>query len=353
MPCTWLARSGGRGGLPGIYIRGTKSAQSLVLVDGQRMANATSADSNLQYLNIDQIERVEVLRGSRSVIDGSDAIGGVIQILTRRGADQAPQLRLHSAIGSYGSSQNSVGVSGGDTQTRFNLSAALENTAGINRTTVSYPVDSDHDAYRNKSVSLNVSHTLSDSLEVGISAIKNNGKTELDAMYGQKGYSDFDISSVASFIDSQLTERWNSRLELGHSENREKTRDKLSPDIYSFNTYRNSLNWQNNLTLDDKNSLILGADAYEDSVRSNTNFDKDSRWNRAAFIQHRFAGDYFSTELGLRHDSNQRPGPGLAVARCSAERPARPPSLQLFYPNQSRARLACRLQVLVRTEYYS
>ena len=67
---------------------GTKSAQSLVLVDGQRMANATSADSNLQYLNIDQIERVEVLRGSRSVIYGSDAIGGVIQVFTRRGADQ-------------------------------------------------------------------------------------------------------------------------------------------------------------------------------------------------------------------------------------------------------------------------
>ena len=308
VPGVQVARSGGRGGLPGIYIRGTKSAQSLVLVDGQRMANATSADSNLHYLNIDQIERVEVLRGSRSVIYGSDAIGGVIQIFTRRGADQAPQLRLHSAIGSYGSSQNSVGVSGGDTQTRFNLSAALENTAGINRTTVSYPVDNDQDAYRNKSVSLNVSHTLSNSLEVGISAIKNNGKTELDAMYGQKGYSDFDISSIASFVDAQLTERWNSRLELGHSENREKTRDKLSPDIYSFNTYRNSLNWQNNLTLDDKNSLILGADAYEDSVRSNTNFDKDSRWNRAAFIQHRFVGDYFSTELGLRHDSNQQFG---------------------------------------------
>jgi vitamin B12 transporter len=75
--------------LPGIYIRGTKSAQSLVLVDGQRMANATSADSNLQYLNIDQIERVEVLRGSRSVIYGSDAIGGVIQILPAAMPDQA------------------------------------------------------------------------------------------------------------------------------------------------------------------------------------------------------------------------------------------------------------------------
>ena len=319
VPGVQVASSGGRGGLPGIYIRGTKSAQSLVLVDGQRMANATSADSNLQYLNIDQIERVEVLRGSRSVIYGSDAIGGVIQIFTRRGADSTPQLRLHTAIGSYGSSQNSLGVSGGDGQTRYNLSGSLEETAGINRTHESFPSDNDHDAYRNKSLSLNLSHYLSEELEVGLTAMKNLGKTELDNSFGrwdpttmtvsgQQLYSDFDISSVGSFIDAQLSERWNSRLELGHSENREKTRDKLSPEIYSFNTYRDSLNWQNNLTLDDRNSLILGADAYEDRVRSNTMFDEDSRWNRAVFIQQRFHGDYFSTELGLRHDQNQQFG---------------------------------------------
>lgn len=308
VPGVQVARSGGRGGLPGIYIRGTKSAQSLVLVDGQRMANATSADSNLQYLNIDQIERVEVLRGSRSVIYGSDAIGGVIQIFTRRGSAQAPQVRLHSAMGSYGSTLNSLGISGGDTQTRYNLSGSLENTAGINRTTVSYPVDNDHDAYRNKSVSLNLSHTFTDTLEVGVSALKNTGKTELDAMFGQKGYSDFDISSVGGFVDAQINDRWNSRVEWGHSENREKTRDKLSPDLYAFNTYRDSLNWQNNLTLNDQHSLIVGADSYEDRVRSSTVFDEDSRWNRAAFVQHRFHGAYFSTELGVRHDQNQQFG---------------------------------------------
>ncbi len=319
VPGVQVASSGGRGSLPGIYIRGTKSAQSLVLVDGQRMANATSADSNLQYLNIDQIERVEVLRGSRSVIYGSDAIGGVIQIFTPRGADQPPQLRLHTAVGSYGSTENSLGVSGGDAQTRYNLSGSLEDTAGVNRTHESFPSDNDHDAYRNKSLSLNLSHALSEDVEVGLTAIKNTGKTEFDNSFGrwdpstmtvsgQQPYSDFDISSVGSFIDAQLTERWSSRLELGHSENREKTRDKLSDDIYSFNTYRDSLNWQNNLALDEQNSLILGVDAYQDRVRSSTVFDEDSRWNRAALIQHRFHGDRFSTEIGLRHDQNQQFG---------------------------------------------
>lgn len=98
VPGVQVARTGGRGSLPGIFMRGTKSAQSLVLVDGQRIANTTSGDSGLQYLNVDQIERVEVLRGSRSVIYGSDAIGGVIQVFTRRNAGQGLQPRLKLAL---------------------------------------------------------------------------------------------------------------------------------------------------------------------------------------------------------------------------------------------------------------
>ena len=100
VPGVQVAPTGGRGSLPGIFIRGTKSAQSLVLVDGQRIANTTSGDSGLQYLNVDQIERVEVLRGSRSVIYGSDAIGGVIQVFTRRNAEQGLQPRLKLGFGS-------------------------------------------------------------------------------------------------------------------------------------------------------------------------------------------------------------------------------------------------------------
>jgi len=100
VPGVQVAQTGGRGSLPGIYIRGTQSAQSLVLVDGQRIGNSSSGDSNLQHINIDQVERVEVLRGSRSVIYGSDAIGGVIQIFTRRGSDPGLQPRLHMGYGS-------------------------------------------------------------------------------------------------------------------------------------------------------------------------------------------------------------------------------------------------------------
>ncbi|EJM59866.1 TonB-dependent receptor domain-containing protein [Pseudomonas sp. GM48] len=311
VPGVQVSQSGGRGSLPGIHIRGTQSAQSLVLVDGQRIGSSTSGDSNLQHINIEQVERVEVLRGSRSVIYGSDAIGGVIQIFTRRGDEQGLQPRLHTGFGSNQTWEHSLGLSGGDERTRFNLGASLDETAGINRTHESHPSDGDHDEYRNQSFSLSMSHALGDDIEIGANVLDNRGKSEFDSPFGavqQQPYNEFDVSSVSSYIDARINEAWKTRVELGHSENREKTLDKLSDERSVFNTYRDSVTWQNDLTLNERNSLLLGGDWYEDRINSSTTYDEDSRWNRAAFIQHRFQADSFSTELGLRHDDNQQFG---------------------------------------------
>lgn len=319
VPGVQIAPTGGRGSLPGVYIRGTKSAQSLVLVDGQRIANTTSGDSGLQYLNVDQIERVEVLRGSRSVIYGSDAIGGVIQVFTRRNAGQGLQPRLKLGFGSHQTWERSLGLSGGDERTRFNLGASLDETAGINSTHASFPSDGDHDAYRNQSISVNLSHAFSDELSVGFNLLDSRGKSEYDNSFGrydfasgqsvgQKPYTNYTVSSASAYVDASLGERWQSRVELGHSENRDTKRDTLSDEFSVFNTYRDSVNWQNDLTLNEQNNLILGADWYEDRFHGSTTFTENSRWNRAAFVQHRFHGAWFSTELGLRRDQNQQFG---------------------------------------------
>ncbi|WP_404937761.1 TonB-dependent receptor [Pseudomonas sp. JDS08PS003] len=319
VPGVQVARSGGRGSLLGIYLRGTGSAQSLVLVDGQRISSSSSGDSNLQYLNVQQIERVEVLRGSRSVIYGSDAIGGVIQIFTRRGAQQGLQGRMHVGFGSNQTWERSLGLSGGDERTRFSLGASLDETAGIDWTHESFPSDTDHDGYRNKSLSFTLSHALNDDLEVGFNLLDNRGRARYDNPFGrydssynvfaQDPYTDFSVSSVSGYLDANLNDYWKSRLELGHSENRDLKRDKLSDERSVFNTYRDSLNWQNDMRLDEDNSLILGADWYEDRLNTSpAQFAEDSRWNRAAFIQHRFHSESFSTELGLRRDQNQQYG---------------------------------------------
>jgi len=309
----------GAGSLASLYIRGTKSAQSLLLVDGMRIASASSGDSNLQFLNVDQIERVEVLRGPRSAVYGADAIGGVVQIFTRRSAGEGLQPFVRMGYGSNASWRRSAGISGGDAQTRFSLAGSLDETDGIDRTGPSYDSDQDHDGYRNKAFSLSLSHSFSDSLEAGVNVLDQRGRTEFDNPFGrfdmttfesvgQEPYSDFTLSSVSSYLDAQVNDLWSSRLEVGHSENREESLDKLSDERGVFNTYRDSVNWLNTLALSDSHSLLLGGEWYEDQLNSNTAFAEQQRWNQAAFVQHRYESEHFSTELGVRHDKNEQFG---------------------------------------------
>ncbi|WP_336873071.1 TonB-dependent receptor domain-containing protein [Pseudomonas juntendi] len=319
VPGVQVAPTGGRGSLPGIFMRGTKAAQSLVLVDGVRIANATSGDSGLQFLDVDQIERVEVLRGSRSAVYGSDAIGGVIQIFPRRSNTPGLQPRLRIAAGSHQTVQRSLGLSGGNDATHFNLGASLDETAGIDSTGPSFASDGDHDAYRNQSFNLSLSHTFSERFEAGVNLLDSRGRSEYDnpfggfdpvtfESFGQKPYTDFSVSSLGSYFAAQLNDAWRSRLELAHSENRDDKRDKLSAERFVFNTYRDQLTWQNDLALGEQNTLLIGGDWYEDRVHASTDFTEDSRWNRAVFAQHRYQGEQFSTELGVRHDRNQQFG---------------------------------------------
>ncbi|MDP9941903.1 TonB-dependent receptor domain-containing protein [Ectopseudomonas alcaliphila] len=313
VPGLSIVRTGGAGSQTGVFLRGTSTAQTLVLVDGQRIAAASSGTSSLEFLAPEQIERIEVVRGARSALYGSDAIGGVIQIFTRQGEGQGLKPYARLAAGSDSTYQRSLGLSGGDERTRFHLGAALDETAGIDATRDGFGANGDDDAYRNRSLSLNLSHRFNDDLQVGVSALDQRGQVEYDDVFtGLLPTTDFQLSSLSGFVDGRLSEHWSSRLELGHSKDQRDTGDDspAAPDysFFSYTTYRDSVNWVNTLTLSDNQQLLVGTDWHEDRLHSSTPFAEDSRWNRAAFVQHRYSGDTFSTELGLRHDDNQQFG---------------------------------------------
>lgn len=313
VPGVSVARTGGAGSLTSLFVRGTASTQTLVLVDGQRIAAASSGTNSLEFLSPDQIERIEVVRGPRSALYGSDAIGGVVQIFTRQGSGRglAPEVRF--GVGSNDTVERSLGLSGGNGQTRFNLGAALDETQGIDATRDSFGANGDDDAYRNRSLSLNLAHRFNDRLEAGVSALDQRGELEFDDPFdGYQPTVDFQLSSISGFLDAKLNEVWNSRFEIGHSEDKRDTRNDapLAPAyaFYSYSTYRDSASWVNTLQLDPAHQLLLGADWHEDQLHSSSDFAQDSRWNQAAFIQHRYTGDAFSTEIGLRHDENEQYG---------------------------------------------
>ena len=313
VPGVSVARTGGAGSLTSLFVRGTASTQTLVLVDGQRIAAASSGTNSLEFLSPDQIERIEVVRGPRSALYGSDAIGGVVQIFTRQGSGQglAPEVRF--GAGSNGTFERSLGLSGGNGQTRFNLGAALDETQGIDATRDSFGANGDDDAYRNRSLSLNLAHRFNDRLEAGVGALDQRGELEFDDTFdGYQPTVDFQLSSISGFVDAKLNEAWNSRFEIGHSEDKRDTGNDapLAPAyaFHSYSTYRDSASWVNTLQLDPAHQLLLGADWHEDQLHSSSDFAQDSRWNQAAFIQHRYTGDAFSTEIGLRHDENEQYG---------------------------------------------
>lgn len=311
VPGVSIVQNGGRGSLTSLFLRGANANQTLVLVDGVRLNAAASGLARLEFLSPEQIERVEVVRGPRSALYGADAIGGVIQIFTRRGSEGL-QPRLRLAAGTHQTFERSLGLSGGDERTRFDLGASLVEGAGFDRSQDSRGLDADHDGLRRKAFNLNLEHRFNDQLTAGLTLLDQRGESEYDDLFSfapGNPSERFSVSSVAGHLDAQLTDVWNSRLELGHSEDKSENLDPVNADNnYTFNTYRDSAGWLNTLQLSDTQQVLVGLDWYEDRLGTDADFSQNERWNQAAFIQHRYRGDGFATELGLRHDDNEQFG---------------------------------------------
>ncbi len=297
------------GGLPSLSLRGTGTAQTLVLVDGQRIASATSGFARLDYLAIDNIERVEVIRGPRSSLYGADAIGGVIQIFTRGGKPGInPEVRL--AAGSDQTFQRSLSLAAGTEQTRVHLGASLDERDGFDITRDNRGADRDNDGQRNKALHLKLDHQFDANWKAGLSLNDQRGKNEYDDAYEfapGTPQDEFRVSSYSGYLDGQLSDIWNSRLELGRSFDRNSAVGSNYNDGL-LETTRHSAALINRVQLSERQQLGLGSDWYEDRLDATTTYQEDSRDNLAFFAQHSFQGEHFGTELGLRHDDNQQFG---------------------------------------------
>lgn len=309
VPGASITTTGGIGSLTTLSLRGTGATQSLVMIDGQRIGSASAGQASLEFISVDQIERIEVVRGPRSAIYGSDAIGGVVQIFTRQGSEGL-QPRLRLGIGSNQTYTRELGLSGGNSQTRFDLGASLNETAGIDRTRHNLDGDQDRDGYRNRALSASLTHSFNDEVTAGIRLLDQSGNTEYD-LFGNPE-DDFRLSTLATHLQWQVTERWRTRFEAGHAQDK---RDSLyeanafgPAATYTYNTYRDSASWLNQLDLGRGHGLQAGIDWYEDRLRSNSSFSQTERYNQAAFLQHQYSGETFGTELGWRHDDNEQFG---------------------------------------------
>lgn len=167
-PGVSVTRSGGFGQNTQVRMRGFTTKHVLTIVDGVRMTNPAEFDNQfgIEHVMLNQIERVEVLRGPQSGIYGADAVAGVINIVSKRGTGD-PDLRLSAMAGSHDTYELTAGSQGGLLGDRlgYNISFSSFETDGISLASRA-PGNQEADAYDNLNIVANLDFQASDALEL-------------------------------------------------------------------------------------------------------------------------------------------------------------------------------------------
>lgn len=302
-----MSESGGYGKTTSMHLRGTESSHVLVLVDGVRLGSATLGSVAWQHLPPAQIERIEIVRGPRSSLYGSDAIGGVVQIFTRRGGGPT---RAHAAAGygTYGTRDVSAGTTGGGGATRYSVAIADFRTDGFDArepTPGPFGIDEpDDDGYRNTSLTLRAGHRFASGAEVEAHLLRAQGENEYDDFSNRDEFVQQAFGARAEFAPSTS---WNVRLQAGQSRDES---DNFSNGTFfsTFDTRRDTLALQNDLTIARDQLLTLGADYLDDRVESTEDFAVTERDNIGWFAQHQARFGRHDALLSLRRDDNEQFG---------------------------------------------
>jgi len=297
-----IANSGGPGKSTDLSLRGTNPDQVVVLIDGVKVGSATTGKAAFQDFPLAQIERIEVVRGPRSSLYGSEAIGGVIQIFTRKGGGAlTPSAGV--MMGSYNTRQATANLSGGGENGWLDLGLSQLETDGFSAT--KGPTEPDKDGYRNISLNLRTGYRLKPGSEVDFHLLRAQGRNDFDGSFQNQGAS---VQQAAGFsLKHQASELWSLKLAAGQSED---DSDNFLNGVFksSFNTRRNTLSWQNDLTLAPGHLFTLGLDRQEDVVSSTTAYTMTSRDTTGLFAQYQGRAGRQDFLLSLRRDDNSQFG---------------------------------------------
>ncbi|MEE9328389.1 MAG: TonB-dependent receptor [Cocleimonas sp.] len=295
-----VSRNGGAGSLSSVFLRGAESDQVLVLIDGIRVSSATSGAFDWSALPIDQVERIEIVRGPRTALYGSDAIGGVIQVFTKN-ADSGSGAYGSLTFGKYSAVRGSVGFAKSTAKTKFSFNVSAEDTDGFSATNIkagAFVFNPDDDSNKKKSVNMAVSHQLNNKISIGFNALATNNDVEFD-----QGVSDTDVKTLQATVEVNSSARWKQKFTVGQSKNELLSRSSFGDS--TFDTNRKTLNWQNDIKLSNRSTLILGLDYREDKGTTGgfTSFS-DKISNKAAYANYSHQLGGFNLDLAGRLDNH-------------------------------------------------
>ena len=293
-----FVNSGGAGKTTSLFLRGTNSDHIVVMIDGIKIGSATSGDVPFQNIPVSQIERIEVVRGPRSSLYGSEAIGGVIQIFTKKGKNKSGA-NFNIELGSYDTHQVSAGLSRSNNKTAYHMQLSSFSTAGFDAQDTRNP---DKDGYQNDSLNANISHKFSDQAEWSINFLHLEGVNDYDGFTKTSKYeSRIFQQSVGTSLKLRPSNFWQTELSL--SQNRDES-DNIKDDIQfsRFDSERRHGLWQNDITINQSNMVTLGIDYTKEKVDSTTSFAKKERYSTGEFFQYQWTGEDNDILIGRRAD---------------------------------------------------
>lgn len=291
-----VSRTGGSGQSSSLFLRGSNSNQVLFLVDGVRVASANSGATAWEHLPLDQIERIEIVRGPRASYYGSDAIGGVISITTRELLGPGGLIR----IGSNGRRAGAAGYGVESEHGSLSIQAGAEYYDGFSSTLPgNFSYDPDDDGYRHRNLGIRARHALG-SQQLSFSGLATRQDVDFD-----QGVTDVRQHATALTLAGPLMDSWSHRLTLGGARD-----DLTTPAFFArFITRRENLDWVHDLGFGTDQHLVFGLSAQRERGRSMDTFSGDVSYgaslkHQAAFVGWQGHQGQLDHELALRHDQH-------------------------------------------------
>jgi vitamin B12 transporter len=301
VPGMQFSPSGGQGAQTSLFMRGTESDHTLILVDGVQMTTNSGPAGRLEFIPLDQIERIEIVRGPRSSVYGSEAIGGVVNIITKPNIQEDFSGSVKLMAGTENSSNANIGLQGRVGNTTLSLNASRRETDGIDN---SERGSSDDDGYENDSFSLSFSHQFGELLSLSSTYSSFDAQADYD-----DGVVNTDSQQFSTTVSASFTEQWDSNLILEQFE--EDNADAGAFGLTNSSSENKKLSWQNTYRFDASNLLSFGIDHQEQELRYatfgalQTDTSRDNDGVYAVYIRETGPLDF---TLSLRNDDNERFG---------------------------------------------
>jgi vitamin B12 transporter len=297
-----VVRTGGAGEQTSIFLRGSNSNHVLVLIDGVRVASPNTGAFAFENLPLDAVERIEIVRGPRASYWGSDAIGGVIQVFTRR----LDGPLVAASYGTYRSADGSAGYGAWSDAGGFSVQLGARHVDGFSATSPGIcngPNDAyciynpDADGFQNHNGVAQASYRLgAQTLSGGI--FRSEGTQDFD-----QGRSRTLDQSANIALAGALSDGWQHRLSVGTS------REDIDTPAFAsaYRATREQLAWTNDVALSTTQHLVAGADYVHERGISidNSGFGAPydvSRNNSGVFAGWRVQQSRFDSELSGRYD---------------------------------------------------